>query len=347
MFIYHGRNFEASSIGVRLVEVVCDQCGTKYFYELLRIGSGAGTAPYWIGQGSAERSATIGARRDLDKRLNDEAELVPCPKCHWINDHLIAGYRRGCYRGAARNAAAIGFLGACVTLTTAWAWTLGLTRDRDSLISIITWGMTISISIPIAILSLRHFLRQRTQPNRDYPVHPKLPIGTSSALIPEPATGQLKAAGQPTKKWGDASGNLMDYRVGRSTLPPLCCDCLARDPGCSVYRYPFGAGTEIMIPLCKRCAKHWTWRKCLGAVVTIAAAVAFGVPILLALRLDEIFFWFAIFVLFALLPIVGAMIAGRWTAPVRVKSTVFSRGVARLWFRNGDYLNEVAAHHAR
>jgi hypothetical protein len=45
----------------------------------------------------------------------------------------------------------------------------------------------------------------------------------------------------------------------------------------------------------------------------------------------------------ALLPTIGAMIAGWRAAPVRVKSFDQSRGVVRLWFRNENYLNDIVA----
>src|SRR6185437_12238268 len=44
---------------------------------------------------SATDRSMAGAQRRLAKRLSTEADLVPCPKCHWINSDLVKGYRRG------------------------------------------------------------------------------------------------------------------------------------------------------------------------------------------------------------------------------------------------------------
>jgi hypothetical protein len=340
MFIYYGRRYIASSVGARLDEVACDQCGTKYFYELLRIGSGEGTAPYGIGKGGAERSANAGSKRDLGKRLDGEAELVPCPKCQWINNHLIEGYRRGMYRAALTNAIGVGFVIACVTGIIAGVFSMGPAADRDGIVSILAWGLSISLAIPGFVFGVRHLLRQRIQPNREYPLPPKVPFGTPSALTINPTTGELEPAGQPTKKSEPKSGHVMCYRIGLSSLPAMCCECVMPDSGGSAYRYLFTATIPIVVPLCRRCTRRSTWRKCLGALVGIGSA-ALGVPVLLVLQTDAIFFGFAIFLLFTLLPVVGAMIASYRTAPVRVRKISTSRGIARLWVRNKNYLNHV------
>src|ERR1700733_2571092 len=99
MIFYFGRHYASTSIGGRIREVICDKCKYQYFYELTLMGAGSANAPYAIGSDAADKRATEQAERDLEKRLADEAELVPCPKCHWINDNLIQGYRRGRYRG--------------------------------------------------------------------------------------------------------------------------------------------------------------------------------------------------------------------------------------------------------
>jgi hypothetical protein len=350
MLAYFGGNYHSAAIGARLVEVSCDQCGTTYFFELARVGSGAATAPYAIGTGRAERSAKDQALRDRERRLQEEAELVPCPKCLWINDHLVTGYRRGRFRGATKAAVAIGIAGACLTLITAWAASPGpAPADHGTIASILTKGMIGSIAVPAFILVLRHFLRQRIQPNRDYPLPPKLPHGTPTALVRNSATGELEPAGQTSKPEDgdrDGAGAWMNYQIGRTTFPPICCECLGPDSQRFALQYSVNRALGFAVPLCKGCARRWTRRKWLGALVTLSAAAALGIPIMLALKLDEIIFWALLLVVGILLPVIGAMIAGWRAAPVRVKSVDRSRGVVRLWFRNAYYLNDVAANQA-
>jgi hypothetical protein len=132
-------------------------------------------------------------------------------------------------------------------------------------------------------------------------------------------------------------------QIGRTTFPPVCCECLGPDSQRFAVQYPVNRALGFAVPFCKGCARRWTRRKWLGVLVTLSAAAALGIPMMLALKLDEIIFWALLLVVGTLLPVIGAMIAGWRAAPVRVKSVDRSRGVARLWFRNEYYLNEVAA----
>ena len=70
---------------------------------------------------------------------------------------------------------------------------------------------------------------------------------------------------------------------------------------------------------------------------------AVGFPALYSMNLDETVFWIAVIGLAVVAPIVGSMFAGRMTEPVRVKVVDSSRGVVRLWFRNGAVPKRVFA----
>ncbi len=64
----------------------------------------------------------------------------------------------------------------------------------------------------------------------------------------------------------------------------------------------------------------------------------------MVLKLDEIVFWCTVGVAGVVIPIIGAMVAGSISAPVRVKIVDVSRGVVRLWFRNKAFAtNRVPA----
>ena len=342
MVFYYGKRFDSASIGARLVAVVCDKCGCEYQYELARVGSGAASAPYTIGSASAAQSATEKARQDLDRRLGEEAELVPCPKCHWINEELVAGYRRGRYRGWTKLAGGLGLVGTLAAMVGAWFVSTGPAADRGALPYFLFGGPTISITIAGLILLMRHLLRSRIQPNKDYPLVPRLPHGSPAALLRNPATGELEPAG-PTPQPGGGDGAWMDYQVGRSTFPPLCCECLAPAAPRSAYRRPVRPAVELVVPLCAPCARRWSRRMWLGVLVALGLSAVVGLPVMLALKLDEVVFWLTIGGLGIVIPILGAMVAGRLAAPVRVKVLDSSRGVVRLWFRNETFPKQVAA----
>ena len=130
MFAYWGKHVASEHVGGRIVRVECAKCGCEYFYELTRIGTGSGTAPYGIGTASATRSAKEQSQRDLGQRLAFEAELVPCPKCNWINDDLVNGFRLGRYRRLGRVAIGVGFVGVIGSLIGAWYISIGPAVDR-------------------------------------------------------------------------------------------------------------------------------------------------------------------------------------------------------------------------
>ena len=110
--LYFGKRFESARTGLCLVGVECDECGCEYFYELARIGSGGAVRPTGSGRprqlfgrrgrGEAQPAKTTGLR----------SGACPCPKCNWIDEELVHGYRLGRFRW-------VGIL------------TLGVGNDRD------------------------------------------------------------------------------------------------------------------------------------------------------------------------------------------------------------------------
>src|SRR5262245_32162294 len=129
MFLYFGKTFHSATAGALTVGVQCEQCQCEYFYQLTRIGTGAGSAAYNLGQTSASARAENESRHDLERRLAEEAELVPCPRCQWINDELVRGYRLGRYRHWSKAA----LFGSIIAIATCLfcAWFLYLTAPAE------------------------------------------------------------------------------------------------------------------------------------------------------------------------------------------------------------------------
>lgn len=343
MFIYYGRTYNAARMGRRLVEVVCDRCGTRYYYELSRIGTGASTAPYAIGSERAASSAQEKARQDANRRLEEEAELVPCPKCHWVNDHLVQGYRLGQYRNWGRVAAGLAFAGVCLSLVTAWAASISRTGvDGDTFVTVLTLGIALSLGIRVVLLQLRAWLRRRIRPNRDHPEPPRLPAGSPPALTLDPKLGGLRPVAQTPRS--DSRGEAwIDYQLASGPLPPHCCQCLAPASPRHAYQRPLGSALRLDFPLCKACARRWNGRKWLGALIALLIWAAVVVPITFVLKLDEVGFWFVVGTAGLLIPIIGAMVAGKRMVPARVKIVDISRGVIRLRFQNEKYAETVVS----
>lgn len=339
VFIYIER-CESSTAGTRLVNVSCDQCGCAYCYELARVGTGATSTLYGIGQERATRKAEFLAQQDLARRLEEEDELVPCPKCGWINESMVAGYRRGRYRGWSVASASCGLIGASTSLVIAWFLSRGPGADPGASSTVLTFGISLSATFAILILLGRRWLRSRIRPNRDYPLAPTVPIGSPTPLMANPVTGQLEPV-TPNPEPIEKGSHTIIFQVGRHEMPPICCECLQpaqfQDPEVK----PLFPGVELGITLCDDCTRTLRRRKWRASLFPAGLTLAIGTLVLLALCPDWDIFWILFVVLCGLAPIVGATIAYERTKPVHVKVADASRGIFQLRFGNPKYRDRV------
>jgi hypothetical protein len=202
MLLYFGKQYSESRTGHRLARVECDRCGCEYFYQLSRIGTGTGTAPYFIGTGRAQRAAARRASRDLQRRLERETELVPCPKCSWISDQLADAYRRTRYKF-------LGKVAFYIWLTTTVAVVallplLGFGPDALLPVALVLSGLVL---VAGGVLGVRAVLRSRIRPNANYPEARRFcpgrrqrflamrPQGTSCRLSRRPHLSRRPASG--------------------------------------------------------------------------------------------------------------------------------------------------------
>ena len=337
------KTVHAERLGGRVVRVQCTMCGCEYFYVLTRIGKGAGTAPYSIGVGAATRRAQKQSQRDLDRRLAQEAELVPCPKCHWINDDLVRGFRLGCYRPLGKLAFVIGLVGTITSLIAGWFIAIGPPRDRAFLPYCLFDGPALFLSLAGGILLLRTWLRSRIQPNRDYPLAPKLPPGSPPALLRDESGGELRPA-QPSRYDAGAATDLVDFRIGRDHLPPVCCDCLKSTPSEHGYGVVLTGTMILVIPRCADCSRLdarkfgriWPRMFALGMLMGSAAVAP--------LWHDALLFWFLLVCIFIVMLALACYVASAATTPAWVAGRDTGRGVVSLRFRNTEYGALVAKH---
>ena len=266
---------------------------------------------------------------------------MPCPKCDWINEELASRYRRGRYRGWTNFAATIACLGSVIALLFAWFLSIGPATDRGAVPYLLTLGPAISIALGGLVLLSRMWLRKRIRPNRDYPLPPKLPPGGPTPLLSDPSTGWLEAEPARQRHIG-ATPEWIAFQVGRHKLPPPCCQCLNQSEPRSAYALPVFRAAVLVIPFCTHCRREWKLRMWFVGLIALGVALAFAVPLLLALQLDPVVFWMLLVVICGIAPLVTAVVAPHLTAPVRVKSVDPSRALVRLWFRNADYRNQVS-----
>ncbi len=334
------KQFTSSSAAKICVGVECERCGCGYFYEMSRIGTGTGTALYGIGQAGASRAAQDSSLTDLQQRLATEAELVPCPNCHWINDELVAGFRRGRYRGLLTSGEIVAIVGTVISLFCVGIISVGPAADRGAIPYFLVGGIGASISFLLVTLVLQRWLRHRIQPNRDFPLPPRVPPGTPRPLLLDEATGELKSAPAKTAEEPIADAPI-EIQIGRHTLPAVCCRCLQDPDSKHSQQVPVLPAVSLEIPLCKACAKAISRRKLL--IWAVGTAICFPVMCLglwlARLQQEEFWIFFAVACVFA--PTFGGIAAHLLVRPARVKVIDAARGIVRIRFKNSGYLKHI------
>ncbi len=346
MALYFGKTFSVAQVGATLVHVECTQCRCQYAYSLARVGTGEATAHYGLAQGSAADRAEAESQTVLAQRLLGEAELVPCPKCHWINDELVEGYRRGRFRSWGKFAVYGAIAGVALSLIVAWFIHIDPQADRANLPYFLSGGPILIAGMAASVFALRAWLRNRIQPNRYFPMPPVIPQGTPPALIVDQATGKCVPAS--TSTLSDALPALdseVELQMGRDELPPICCICSdSAEPSCGVA-VPVLTGLEIHLPLCDSCSRQWSrirWLVALGATAVSLGVMAGWIYVLEFTDDWPILMIFAVILACA----VGGVASHFVRAPARVRVVDASRGVLVIRFRDPSFVNHFAVHNA-
>jgi hypothetical protein len=340
MFIYYGKTFHSSQAGVATIGVVCDQCQCTYYYELSRIGTGAHTASYGIGEGSAADKAQDQSASELQERLAVEAELVPCPKCNWISNGLVNGYRLGRYRGLGNAAFIVGFVGSALSLIVAWIFANGSQMDRWLWPYFLIGGPAACIGFGGLLLLFRRWLRSRIQPNSKFPSEPRLPPGTPPALLLDEATQTLKPASSSRVTGED----ILDFQYGRSALPRVCCRCLQPSEDGKGYPIQITHLVHIEIPRCAACGDQaGRESKRISMLYFLAGSLINGFIVYLMVQqsLYSVIVVLSSLGLLAVTLVVMAFAADKQTSPVKKIGGDSDRGVVRLRFRNPALVEAV------
>lgn len=337
MFIvYFGKRFASASFGSAVVGVRCDRCACEYYYELARIGAGQGTAHYNMGQEGAAEAAQTRAELDLQERLKTEAELVPCPKCHWINDELVQSYRRGRYRGFMKAPLILGVIGVAISLLVWWILSTRSSRpdEQRAAMYFLFGGPALAAALVGGAFVLRALLRLRIQPNRHFPEPPQLPPGTPPALLKDAATGELR----PHRRSAMVDG-WQEFQIGRHYFPLVCCNCLKPATTQHALGIPVGNQMNLEVPCCAACAGQSQSLGMRGWLIAGAIALFIAGMILAALYLDGNNVTLAILGMLVVMGIVIGVIVKtvKPSLPFEAKVVDPARGVIRLRFRNVEY----------
>lgn len=341
MVYYFEQNIETSLVGNSIASVQCHKCGCDYYYELTRIGKGRAIAPYGIGASLAEDSAEKQSRKNLAKRMDAEAELVPCPNCNWINDYLVAGYRRSRYRQLGWLAAIIAFFGTVCCLFCAWFVANGPAVDRKSLPYFLIYGPIFCLCLAGFCILMRSWLRALIKPNQQFPRAPQLPPGTPPALIANESTGGFEVA--DTSKPINTS-DWHEFQIGRHHLPRLCCSCMGNTQLTSPHVNQVTRSIELEVPRCAACARNAKvrYRKNFLLALIVGLALSFGGPWLFGLGQEAYWITSVSLAFFSLA--LASFIANQLIIPITIRKVDASRGILRLRFRNPGYGESYVQH---
>jgi hypothetical protein len=309
MLVYAGKEITAAVQGRRLECVTCEHCQMRFYYELVRVGAGKGSAPFFLGQQSAADRAGKAAEKQLAHRLDQEAELVPCPKCDWINQDLIDRYRKRQYPGAIKLAIVIAIAGliAAPIIGMALYESLGYNSKTPRIVSAAI--SIIALLSPLVVLFIRNHLRLRINPNFLHPRPPILPAGTPPALIESKSPGSKSVVLKPVLRSNptDHGGPTLwaIFRPGQIRFPDLCVICLA--PAKVLYDPPFKVNqtSEIAVPLCTACARSLTRRWWITALfVSVIALACAALLAIIPSGLDAAGHW----IIFSLVAFFGVLV---------------------------------------
>ena len=338
---YAAKHFSASATGSRRVAVECEQCRARFAYDLTRTGTGTASAPYYVGQGAAKARADRRANDDLDRRLSREAELVPCPRCHWVNQELVDRYRRGLLRGAPMLSFGLVVVAALAAVAL-WANDVGTERSA---------AIAAAAGLPLAVVPLvvRRIVRGRIDPNATFPRRPVLPPGTPPALVEQPARPGAAPQYVPSAEVYDipaGGGAWVTFQAGRLNLPPVCCACLAPTTKIFVSPMPVNEAGNMPVPLCNSCRSDWrrrVWLTLIGCAAVgaacgaVAGMVADAVAASESAGPDPILHWS----LFGVALVIGTA-AGFWLAavrsrPYRIRTLDRNRSIFQFAGKNPAY----------
>jgi hypothetical protein len=318
-----------------LERVICEKCRCEYYYPKTRLGQGKGAAAFGIGQEKALSTAAESASSDLAGRLSQEADLVPCPKCHWINESLIKGFRRTMRRGSSpiANALAGTIIGAS-TLAAIWKWGI---RDPWWLVpGLLFGGWGLGIAILILESMTRSIARITLNPNRYYPAEPIVPVGTPPAYFFD-AQEQTYRLAKPISLEATAD-EYLTFQVGRDPLPTCCLTCLTEEKVTDTYPIKWKSNSELKFPQCEGCsARRLVWQ----SLIALAVIAPIGWISYTIFQQDpNLWYWLG--------GIVGGgsyaigLLLGWLFKPLKYRIVDTARGVLKLKFSNQRYQQKVA-----
>jgi hypothetical protein len=204
----HWEKHSAEAGGVIIRPVRCEKCGCTFYYLLSRIEKGIALSGYGLGYGAADSLAAERAHAALSDAMLNDADLVPCPDCHWLHGNMVRAVARRRHRWL--RTSGFGFIGLgtlafCVALYVL-AFDTHNPRERTAGQAFARDSVILAV-VGVALLALRFTLRFTFNPNRAHPKPPRPQPNAAPALRlaespPQPNVAQMPFRLRGTKADG-------------------------------------------------------------------------------------------------------------------------------------------------
>jgi hypothetical protein len=181
MLIYV-KNFHTTLEGMALREVICENCGQEYLYLLEAQVRGSSSHLYDIGSRDGPTKAYADAEAKLAKQLEDGVDDAPCPRCGWVQNHMLPISRRRRKTDPVLLVGLLSTVGASIVIL---VFLLTWAVDKKDAGPVMLFGLSIlvgPIALPVTIW--RCLVDRRWSPNNS-PVARRLAIAEEISITRE------------------------------------------------------------------------------------------------------------------------------------------------------------------
>ncbi|MFI5380719.1 MAG: hypothetical protein ACHRHE_15580 [Tepidisphaerales bacterium] len=345
-----GHTSVAVKTGRAIKSATCERCGTEYFYDLRRVI----VSERWGGTAdAAEKRTQEAATARLQRTMDHDTDVVPCPQCGWIQTEMVHDLRRRSYRwllGLALIPSGLVLVG-CMVLSGLLLY-VGTSQATWKSLGFVA---LVAGAFALAGVALHWLLQRPINPNRAFPAWPVVPVGTPLALLadgPPDEQGRLrlKPAESPVREW--ANGWITLNLVGQDP-PPVCSCCLG--PADKVFATAAAGGeVPLRIPVCRACFSRFQRRRLLWGMIALALTASAVMP---AFWLIPSLDWWSldswsrvvlgVLSTFLVSVLTAVVLPHRLLRPYRRRTIDRLRGVVQVRFANADYARRVAERIAR
>ncbi len=328
--IIHTTTYEATQAAETVDKVRCEKCDCVYYYQKRRLGVGRSVRLYGF-IGKSNNSANQQANDEVARRLETESDPVPCPKCHWINEQLVDGYRRTRYRSLTSWGIWLFSFGTLISLIVAYVLSVGAVQDRVYIPYVLIVGPFTSALLAGICFGAQWLLRKLTNPNHRYPQKPILPFGVPQALLLDPTSNQLVPHEKGRESDDEADDPWIIVPMTQVVVPVACFCCNAKE---QLTIDPVASQSGLPIMKCTPCRRQQRNRKVLFVLVGLLLSATIGAFVI---RLaDEVGY-----VIYGSVILVSALVmlvlASLFDPTVDVSMIDRDRGIMRLGFSNPEF----------